>query len=89
MQDFADSSGFVNNREASVAVVERLAEEGPLDERNLQRRNNDSQFSVRYPFFKNYAGALQLAKMPWDYKNDARNYFIGSVLSAIVGASII
>ena len=44
--------------------------------------------SVDYPFYKTYSGALQLDKMPWDYKNDARNYLIGSVVSAIIGASI-
>lgn len=71
-----------------MAVVERLYEEGPLDERSPKRRNNTGQFSEDYPWYKNYSGALQLAKMPWDYTNDARNYLIGSVLTAIVGASI-
>jgi hypothetical protein len=89
MKDFVDSSGFVNKKEASVALVERLHEHGPIDERFPSRRTNDCMFSSEYPYFKTYAGALQLAKMPWDYKNDARNFMIGSVVSAILGASII
>ena len=63
------SSELLNRKEASVAVIERLAENGNLDERNPSRRGCDAQLSEPYPWAKTEAGALQLDKMPWDLRN--------------------
>lgn len=88
IKDFARSSGLLNEKQASVAVVERLHELGILDERHHQRYACNNQFTELYPYAKTESGALQLPKMPWDYRNDARNYLLGSIASLIVGASI-
>lgn len=82
------SSELLNRREASVAVVERLAENGIYDERSPVRRGVDAHFTEPYPWAKTEAGALQLDKMPWHHRNDARNYLLASVFSFLVGASI-
>lgn len=87
-QDFATASGFVNHKQAGVAVIEQLHELGVLDERRSERRAVDCCLTANYPYAKTESGALQLPRMPWQYKNDAKNYLIGSVFSFIVGASI-
>ena len=88
MEDMGKSSELLNREEASVAVVERLAETGTFDERSSIRRENDSHFSVPYPWAKTESGALQLDRMPWDCRNDATHYFAASVFGFFVGASI-
>lgn len=88
VKDFARTSALVNEKQASVAVVERLHELGILDERYHQRYACNGQFSEDYPYAKTEAGALQLPTMPWDYKNRARNYLFGSIACLVVGASV-
>lgn len=88
LQDLARSSELLNREQASVAVLEQLHETGDYDERNSVRLGVDSQFTEEYPWAKTESGALQLAKMPWDYRNDAKHYLIASLASFIVGASI-
>jgi hypothetical protein len=87
-QDFAKAAGFINAREAGVAVIERLHQVGILDERKHERRAVDACLTENYPYPKTEAGALQLPRMPWQYKNDAWNYFYGSLGTFLVGASI-
>lgn len=81
-------SELLNRQQASVAVIERLVETGNYDERSSTRRGVDASFTEPYPWAKTEAGALQLKKMPWDLRNDARDYFIGSIATFLVGASI-
>jgi hypothetical protein len=88
IEDMVKSSDLENKAEASVAVIECLTETGVYDERSPSRRGTDAQFTVPYPWPKTEAGALQLDKMPWDYRNEATHYFVGSVLGFLVGASI-
>lgn len=87
-EDFVTASGFTNKKQASVAIVEQLHELGILDERRSERRAVDCAGTANYPYAKTEAGALQLPKMPWDYKNDSKHYLVGSIFSFIVGASI-
>ena len=61
---------------------------GELSERNAKRRACDMDHTAVYPWAKTESGALQLAKMPWDYKNDAKVYLATSIASLIVGASV-
>jgi hypothetical protein len=88
MEDMGKSSELLNAPQASVAVIERLAETGIVDERSSHRRGTDAHFTEPYPWAKTEAGALQLDKMPWDHKNDAQRYFFGSLFGFLVGASI-
>ena len=88
IEDLGKRSGLLNREEASVAVLERLAEIGIYDERFPQRRGCDAQFSEPYPWARTEPGALQLDKMPWDLRNDAKHYLIGSLFGFVVGASI-
>ena len=69
MEDFVKGSELLNQKEASVALVERLHETGNLDERESRRRDVGCEFSEPYPHAKTESGALQLHKMPWDLKN--------------------
>lgn len=64
-QDFVNASGFINKKQAGVAVVEQLHEMGILDERRSERRALDSCATQNYPYAKTESGALQLPKMPW------------------------
>ena len=59
-----------------------------LDERRSERRALDCCATVNYPYAKTETGALQLPKMPWQYKNESKNYFFGSLISLVLGASI-
>lgn len=88
LQDMGKRSLLLNQEEASVAVLERLAETGVYDERSSQRRGCDAQFSEPYPWARTEAGALQLDKMPWDLRNEAGHYLLGSLFGFVVGASI-
>lgn len=88
LEDMGKRSELLNRQQASVAVIERLAETGVYDERSSQRRGVDASFTEPYPWAKTEAGALQLKKMPWDLRNDARDYFFLSVATFLVGASI-
>ena len=88
LEDMGKTSQFINREQASVAVIERLAETGIIDERSSQRRGVDASFTEPYPWAKTEAGALQLDKMPWDYRNEASKYFVGSLFSFLVGASV-
>lgn len=88
LQDLAKSSELLNREQASVAVLEQLHETGNYDERDPVRFGVDSHFTAQYPWAKTEAGALQLQKMPWEYKNDAKHYLVASVFSFLVGASI-
>lgn len=87
-EDFATASGFTNKKQAGVAVIEQLHELGVLDERRSERRALDCCATVNYPYAKTEAGALQLPKMPWEYRNESKQYFVASIFSFIVGASI-
>ena len=84
----AKASRLLNREQASVAVMEQLYETGILDERSSHRYGTDGQFSETFPYAKTESGALQLAKMPWDLKNDAKYYLLGSLASLVVGASV-
>ena len=86
-EDFAKAAGFVN-KSAGLAVVEELKEKVDLDERNYMRRELDCEATANYPYPKTESGALQLSKMPWHYRNDAKKYFWSSVGTFIIGASI-
>lgn len=88
LQDLAKSSELLNREQASVAVLEQLHETGNYDERDSVRFGVDSNFTAQYPWAKTEAGALQLQKMPWEYKNDAKHYLVASLFSFLVGASI-
>ena len=88
LEDMAKGSELLNKNEASVAIIERLAETGNFDERSSQRRGTDSSFTEPYPWAKTEAGALQLDKMPWEHRNDAKEYLLGSVVGFLVGASV-
>ncbi len=88
LQDLAKSSELVNREQASVAVLERLHETGNYDERDSVRFGVDSHFTEQYPWAKTEAGALQLQKMPWELKNESKQYLIASLFSFLVGASI-
>lgn len=88
IEDLAKSSEFLNQKQASVALIEKLYETGVLDERSPQRYENDCHFTAEYPWAKTESGALQLDKMPWHYRNDAKFYLFGSIASLIVGASV-
>ena len=87
-QDFVKASGFINVREAGVAVVEQLHQLGVLDERRSERRAIDCCATENYPYAKTETGAIQLPKMPWQYRNDSKHYFWGSLVSLVLGASI-
>lgn len=78
----------MNQRQASVAVVERLHEVGEINERRGKRYSNDCDFAEDYPYAKTESGALQLREMPWDLKQSSMNYFAISVGTFIMGASI-
>ena len=88
LQDMGKSSELLNREQASVAVLEQLHETGNYDERNSVRFGVDAASTAEYPWAKTEAGALQLYKMPWDYKNEAKHYLAASVFSFLVGASI-
>ena len=88
IDDLARTSGFLNRKQAGVAVVERLHEIGDINERRRQHYSCDASFTEEYPYAKTEAGALQQKNMPWDYKNNAKMYFASSVASFIVGASV-
>jgi len=65
-----------------------LHELGALDERRSERRAVDCCQTYNYPYAKTEAGALQLPKMPWQYRNNAKHYLWTGVFSFMVGASI-
>lgn len=88
IDDFVRTANFENYNEAKVAIVERLHETGDLNERRKKHNSNDADFAEDYPYAKTEAGALQLPKMPWDYKNAAKLYFGTSIASFIVAASV-
>lgn len=88
LQDLAKSSELLNREQASVAVLEQLHETGNYDERDSVRYGVSSQFTEEYPWAKTESGALQLYKMPWQYKNESKHYLAASLFSFIVGASI-
>ena len=88
LEDMGKACELLNKEQASVAIIERLAETGNYDERSPSRRGHDAQFSIPYPFAKTESGALQLDKMPWDHRNDAKEYLAASVVGFLVGASI-
>jgi hypothetical protein len=84
----ARKTELLNTEEASVAVVESLAEKGNLDERNGKHYNIDSRGPTVYPMMKTESGALQLPSMPWDLRNRAKTALGISFVSFIVGASL-
>ena len=88
LEDMGKTSELQNREQASVAVIERLVETGIYDERSSARRGTDCHFTEPYPWAKTESGALQLDKMPWDHRNDAKHYLIGSLFGFMVGASI-
>ena len=88
LEDMGKSSELLNREQASVAVLEQLHETGIYDERSSSRFGVSCQATEEYPWAKTESGALQLAKMPWDYKNESKTYLIASLASFIVGASI-
>jgi hypothetical protein len=67
----------------SVALIEKLEPIGPIDERSPQRRSHDLEYAVKYPYAKTYSGALQLRKMPWDYRNESYLWLGVAALGAI------
>jgi hypothetical protein len=52
------------------------------------RRELDCEGTANYPYAKTESGALQLKKMPWQYKNDAKSYLWTSLGTFIIGASV-
>lgn len=88
LDDISKTANFLNRKQSAVAVIEELNENGDLNERRGKRYANDMDYKQIYPWAKTEAGALQLHKMPWDYRNDAKYYFITSIASFIVGASV-
>lgn len=88
IDDISKTTNFLNRKQASVAVIEELHQLGDLNERHAKRYANDMDYTAVYPWAKTEAGALQLPKMPWDYKNEAKIYFATSIASLIVGASV-
>lgn len=88
LDDLSKTTNFLNRKQASVAVIEELHQLGDLNERRAQRYANDMDHKAVYPWAKTESGALQLAKMPWDYRNDSKFYFATSLASFIVGASV-
>lgn len=88
MDDFVRSAGLLNKKEAKVALIEQLHQTGDLNERRGQRYSNDALWTEDYPFAKTESGALQLPQMPWDFKNKAKTYFVTSIASFVVGASV-
>lgn len=71
MQDFADASGLKNKEQVALALIERLEEGSQLDERDPVRYAHNAEYHYEYPYPKTLSGALQLAKMPWNYRNDS------------------
>ena len=69
-------------------MIERLYENGDLNERRGKRYSNDCDFAIPYPYYKTESGAIQSGNMPWDYKNSAKGYLAGSLISLVLGASI-
>lgn len=51
-EDFVKSAGFVNKKQAQVAVVEQLCETGTYNERSGNHYANDASFSEDYPWAK-------------------------------------
>jgi cytochrome oxidase assembly protein ShyY1 len=88
LQDLAKSSELLNKEQASVAVLEQLHETGNFDERSSVRFGVDAHFTEQYPWAKTESGALQLATMPWEFRNDSKHYLAASIFSFIVGASV-
>ena len=52
MEDFVKSAGFVNKKQAEVAVVERLCQIGDYNERRGKLYSNDCDFAEDYPYCK-------------------------------------
>ena len=52
LEDMGKRSELVNREQASVAVIERLAETGIYDERSSNRRGVDASFTEPYPWAK-------------------------------------
>jgi cytochrome oxidase assembly protein ShyY1 len=71
MRDFAESSGLKNKEQVQVALIERLEEGSTLDERDPIRYAHNCEYHYEYPYPKTLSGALQLAKMPWNHRNDS------------------
>jgi len=88
LQDIGRTSQLLNREQASVAVLEQLHETGDYNERSSVRFDVDAASTAEYPWAKTEAGALQLYKMPWDYKNESKQYLAASIFSFLVGASI-
>jgi hypothetical protein len=71
MKDFVEASGLKNVEQAKVAMIERLGEGSPLDERNPVRYAHDAEYKFEYPYPKTLSGALQMEKMPWNHRSDS------------------
>lgn len=71
MKDFAEASGLKNKEQVQLAVIERLEAGSQLDERDPVRYAHNAEYHHEYPYPKTLSGALQLAKMPWDHRNDS------------------
>ncbi len=84
LKDFAQASGFTNKDDAALAVIERIEPGSKLDERDPMRYAHGADYQFTYPYPKTYSGALQLAKMPWDYSRDASLWGLLAVISLVI-----
>lgn len=68
-------------------MIERLEPGSSLDERSGVHYAHGATYHNEYPYPKTLAGALQLAKMPWDYAHDAK-FWSGIGFVALVSLAV-
>lgn len=82
LPDIAKASGLLNVNENKFAVIEEVdLNTTKLDERDTRHYAVDMKGSLKVPYTKTLAGALQNNKMPWDYKEHQLYYMGYSLLS--------
>ena len=80
-----DAANLKNNKQAKVAVIERVLLDTPLDERHTEHYETGGMTgSTDLPYIKTRAGALQCKKMPWDYDREQSMYAAIAGISSVL-----
>ena len=89
LPDMAENTGFKNKDQAKLALLECVdPNQTKLDERDPKHYAKNLTVEEDYPYAKTYAGALQLYKMPWQYKHSSFEYFTLGTASTLIALGL-
>jgi len=85
LPDMARATEFQNKEQVRTAILERVAMDTPLDEKDPRLMvGHDLCIEGEYPHAKTRAGALQCSTMPWDCRRRQQWWSLTAFSSAFV-----